>query len=339
MSGETSATLSTGSLTQKTWYRATVTSGVCSSANSSVATVDVSPTSVGGTATATLTTVCTGSGTTITLTGYTGTIQWYSSTDGSTYSIVSGQTSATLSTGNLTQKMWYQATVTSGACAPANSSVATVDITSSVSITSDPSSTGACQGSTAQFTVTANGVTDYQWQISTDNGSSWNSVSTGSGGTTYQYTTPAVTNGMSGYQYRCHVTGCGSPLDSAAATLTVSPTSVGGTATATLTTVCTGSGTTITLTDYTGTIQWYSSTDGSTYSIVSGQTSATLNTGSLAAATYYRAIVTSGSCSAATSTVAQVTIYPTGIGSRRPATRHGAHGAASGPWRSTGGCG
>jgi autotransporter-associated beta strand protein len=173
-------------------------------------------TPVGGTATATAATVCSGSGTTITLTSYTGTIQWYSSTDGSTYNIVSGQTSATLSTGNLTQKTWYRATVTSGVCGSADSSVATVD---------------------------------------------------------------------------------------------VSPTSVGGTATATLTTVCTGSGTTITLTDYTGTIQWYSSTDGSTYNIVSGQTSATLSTGNLTQKTWYRATVTSGVCSSANSSVATVDIY------------------------------
>ena len=182
---------------------------------------------MGGTATATLTTVCTGSGTTITLTGYTGTIQWYSSTDGSTYNIVSGQTSATLSTGTLTQKTWYRATVTSGVCSSANSSVATVD---------------------------------------------------------------------------------------------VSPTSVGGTATATLTTVCTGSGTTITLTGYTGTIQWYSSTDGSTYSIVSGETSATLSTGSLTQKTWYRATVTSGACSSANSSVATVDVSPTSVGGTATAT-------------------
>ena len=184
-------------------------------------------TPVGGTATATAATVCTGSGTTITLTGYTGTIQWYSSTDGSTYSIVSGQTSATLSTGSLTQKTWYQATVTSGVCGSANSSVATVD---------------------------------------------------------------------------------------------VSPTSVGGTATATLTTVCTGSGTTITLTGYTGTIQWFSSTDGSTYSIVSGQTSATLSIGSLTQKTWYQATVTSGVCSPANSSVATVDVSPTSVGGTATAT-------------------
>jgi len=62
--------------------------------------VTVAPTSVGGTATATDAIVCSGTGTTITLTGYTGTIQWQSKTTGE-YADISGQTGTTLSTGSL----------------------------------------------------------------------------------------------------------------------------------------------------------------------------------------------------------------------------------------------
>ena len=141
----------------------------------------------GGTATASASSVCSGSGTTITLTGNTGTIQWQSSTNGTDYSNIDGQTSSTLSTGNLTVKTWYRAVLTSDGCT-SNSSAATVDIY---------------------------------------------------------------------------------------------PTSVGGTATATASTVCSGSGTTISLSGNTGTIQWQSSTNGTDYSNISGQTSSTLSTGNL----------------------------------------------------------
>ena len=84
--------------------------------------------SVGGTATATASSVCSGSGTTITLTGNTGTIQWQSSTNGTDYSDISGATSSPLSTGNLTVKTWYKAKVTSGSCSAAYSSVADVTV-------------------------------------------------------------------------------------------------------------------------------------------------------------------------------------------------------------------
>ncbi len=127
-SGATTTTYTTPNLTANTWYRAALSNGGCGPEYSSSAAVTVNPASVGGTATATAPAVASGGSTTITLTGYTGTIQWYSSTDGISYTIMTGETADTVSTGSLTVDMWYRATVTSGVCGSANSSVATVTV-------------------------------------------------------------------------------------------------------------------------------------------------------------------------------------------------------------------
>ena len=79
-------------------------------------------------------------------------------------------------------------------------------------------------GSTAEFSVTASAgegeQLTYQWQQkATDTGSEWEDISNA---TTASYTTAGTTTNMSGYQYRCVVTGSGGvSVTSAAATLTV----------------------------------------------------------------------------------------------------------------------
>ncbi len=69
-------------LTTTTLYRANVTNGSCPAANAAPATITVNPVSVGGT-TSGAATVCAGSNSgTLTLSGYTGTIQGRNSTNG-----------------------------------------------------------------------------------------------------------------------------------------------------------------------------------------------------------------------------------------------------------------
>jgi len=96
-------------------------------------------------------------------------------------------------------------------------------------VTTQPSSTTNCAGSTTSFgavSTTAASPT-YQWQFSTNSGSTWANVTNGSGGTTTNYTTVANTTNMNGYEYRCVVTdACGTVVDSSAATLTVDQPSI-----------------------------------------------------------------------------------------------------------------
>ncbi len=86
-------------------------------------------------------------------------------------------------------------------------------------ITVNPSDQTVEEGNPATFNITATGSgLTYQWQQSTDAGSSWSNV----GSSSNSYSTGSTTAGMNGYLYRCIVTGACSPADtSATATLTV----------------------------------------------------------------------------------------------------------------------
>ncbi len=103
---------------------------------------------------------------------------------------------------------------------------------------------------------------------------------------------------------------------SSSATITVDPTSVGGTA-ATDQTICSGeTPANITLTGQTGAIQWQVSSDNSSFSDISGATATPLTgaqMGTLAATTYYRAAVTSGTCAVDYSNTVTIDIYSTTI--------------------------
>jgi hypothetical protein len=105
---------------------------------SSALAATVNPLSVSGTATATSPALYTGNGTTITLAGYTGTIHWEQSADGSTgWANVtggSGETTATYTTPTLTTgTYYYRAIVTSGVCSTSTSNTATVTVTEPLS--------------------------------------------------------------------------------------------------------------------------------------------------------------------------------------------------------------
>lgn len=313
--GAQSSTYTTPNLTAKTYFRAMVTSGVCSSTYSTTATVSVTPPGVGGTATATLSSVCSGSGTSVTLTGYTGIIQWQQSPDNVNWGNVlngSGATTATYTTPNLATKTYFRAAVSIGGCTPEYSTTATVNITPpSIAGTAIAAQSTVCSGNGTSLSLS--GYTGaIQWQQSA-NRSSWVNVTGGSGAISANYTTA----GLSGTTYfRAMVSngGC-TPAYSNELTVTVDPTSIGGVATASAAFVCLNSNTTITLTGHRGNIQWQQSADNTNWVNASGAgaQSSSYTTPNLTTKTYYRAIVTSGVCSLAYSTVAMVNITPTSV--------------------------
>ena len=89
-------------------------------------------------------------------------------------------------------------------------------------ITVQPSDNTVTEGQGATFTVEASAGSEtltYQWQQSTDNGSSWTNIESE---TNASYTINSTTTSMSGYQYRCVVkSASGVSVISNAATLTV----------------------------------------------------------------------------------------------------------------------
>jgi autotransporter-associated beta strand protein len=93
----------------------------------------------------------------------------------------------------------------------------------SASVVTDPVNKTVAEGQTASFSVVAGGASPtYQWQVSTDDGETWNAA-TGTGATTANYTTLATTGADDGNQYRCLIeVGCDSTSAiSAAATLSI----------------------------------------------------------------------------------------------------------------------
>ena len=171
---------------------------------------------------------------TVTATGSDPTYQWELSTDsGNSWDPVSdgtGGTTASYTTAATTGAMndYQYRCVVSVACddssAPSQAATLTVNC-ESATVTADPENAIAGLGATANFTVIASGspTMSYQWEVSTNDGETWNNVLGGSGGTSASYTTAATTLDDDGNQYRCVVTSsCDSSTDtSAAATLTV----------------------------------------------------------------------------------------------------------------------
>ena len=158
---------------------------------------------------------------------------------------------------------------------------------------------------------------NFQWLMQT-NGNGFTPIAGATGRT---YDPPAMAANTTAndivYQYRrratSNVSGTGTACDftdSTPVTITNSPTSVGGTASSNQS-ICYGTQPlNISLSGYRGSIQWQVSTDNTNFDNIGGATTATLTgsqMGSLTATTYYRAIVTSGVCTSAISTVVTIT--------------------------------
>jgi Secretion system C-terminal sorting domain len=163
--------------------------------------------------------------------------QWQVSTDGGTTfinitngGVYSNATTATLNITGATVAMnnYKYRCVANGTCTPsANSNAATLTVYTAVTVSANPAGVTICENSNTNFTVTAAGTTPtYQWQVSTNGGTTFTNVANGgvySGATTNTLALTAASFGLNNNQYRCVVNGtapCGA-LNSAAATLLI----------------------------------------------------------------------------------------------------------------------
>jgi gliding motility-associated-like protein len=240
-----------------------------------------------------------------------GTSQYTHPIAGGTWSVSNGATATISSSGLLTASTAENITLTYSytlnGC-PFSVTKAVV-ITGSPTITTQPSTTSQtiCINGTAtalSVTATGSGLT-YQWYKNTTAANTGGSILAGATAATY---TPLTTAAGTTYYY-CVVSGtCSlSTTSDASAAIIITPASVGGTVTAATASVCSGSTASLTLSGNTGTIQWQQLI-GSTWTDISGETSATLTTPSLTAATSFRAKVTNGSCSVAYSNTINITL-------------------------------
>jgi hypothetical protein len=161
----------------------------------------------------------------VTGSGSTRTYQW-ATNNGGGFVNITGATNSTYTTAPTVDAdygLQFQCTV-SVACdsSVVTSAAASLVVNCDPATTTDPVSQALGAGQTATFTVTGGGsLPVFQWQKSTDNGSTWNPIS---GATTASYTTPPAVVGDNGSQFRCVVSACGpTTATSATATLSVSP--------------------------------------------------------------------------------------------------------------------
>jgi gliding motility-associated-like protein len=189
-----------------------------------------------------------------------------------------------------------------------------VTVGASPAITTQPLATAsACQNAsyTLPATVTGSGLS-YQWFSNTTNSNSGGT----SLGTSNNARTSALTPSTSvvgTFYYYLVVTSGSCSVTSNVTVFTVDPLPVFGTASGTAT-VCSGSSTTLSLAGSTGAIQWQQSANGtsgwSNVSGGSGPTTASYTTAGLTATTFYRAVVSSGVCTALNSNVITITATP-----------------------------
>lgn len=171
-------------------------------------------------------------------------------------------------------------------------------------IGTQPAAATICAGANTTFTVAATGVSTYQWQVSTNGGSTWTNITNAGVYTTATTTTLNITGataGMTTYRYRCVTTNACGTTTSSGVVLTVNATpTVASTAPASR---C-GTGTvTLGATASAGTLGWYTAATGGT----SIGTGTSFTTPSISATTTYYVGATNGGCtSARTAVVATV---------------------------------
>jgi RHS repeat-associated protein len=253
--------------------------------------------------------------------------QWYSSTNGTTYTAISGATSQNYQPGNLTVTTYYYRTTVCHVQNCTTSNTATVTVYPQVvggSLSPTPQTINY-NTTPSQLTLSGvsggNGSYSYQWQSST-NSSFTSPTNVGTNSTTYQPPGLTVTT-----YYRVVVNSNGATANSASALVTVYPQLVPGTVTSSQTINYNYVPAQLNLTGISGgngsySYQWYySNNGGSTWPQLSGITGSTYTPGALTATTEYEVIVTSNSVPA-TSGIATITVYPQLVtGTVSPATQ------------------
>ena len=152
---------------------------------------------------------------------------WQSSVDNATFVTASGTSNTqNYQPASLTQNYYFRRQVSAGNCATNTSASILITVGAATVITTQPANFGLCANAGGTVSVAATGSNlSYQWQVSTDGGSTWANVSgvVYSTATTNALTLSNVPASYNNYQYRCLITGsCNPPsIASNAATMTV----------------------------------------------------------------------------------------------------------------------
>jgi hypothetical protein len=164
--------------------------------------------------------------------GHTGTLEykWQQSTTSSSsgFSDISSTDATTYDPSTISQTTWYKrlsrVTCSADWSGAIESNVIEMTVNSSITISTNPVNDtvyiNSCGFATFNVSLSSGNSPGYQWQVSTDNGSSWSSLvnsSIYSGVATTQLKVNASSNTFNGYRYRCVVTNsCGSATSGSA---------------------------------------------------------------------------------------------------------------------------
>lgn len=251
--------------------------------------------------------------------------QWeYSTNGGTTWSIIAGAISSSYNfpSPTVTHNNWQFRCVVTGQCGVSNSNAAVLTVNTAPAVTGQPANLAVCSGSAASFTVTATGSSiGYQWELSTDGGTTWNPIG---GATSATYSIASTLIGQNGHRFRCVVTGvCPPAATSSSATLTVNS-SVTVTTNPSNQTICEGTGTSFSAaasgsglnyqwevsTD--GGVTWNNVSNGANYSGASTTTLTLINTPPTFNQNRYRCNISSPPCTPGITASALLTVnsYP-----------------------------
>lgn len=261
--------------------------------------------------------VCSGSNsTTLTLPGFTGTVNyWQSSTDnfltaGNTTNIAVTTTSLVVT--NITATTYYRAVVTSGSCSALATSPVAINVNSSSPGILSSSNSTICQGGTASITIYNSTGTVLNWQSSTSSTFASGITTISSTATTL---TPTIATAGTFY-YRANVQPtCGLSAYTSGLPVTVSSGTppVGGAVTNANHCTSTGSGT-LTLSGYTGTItKWQYQNSGDVLWNDISNTTTTLSYSGLTNTRTYRTVLTNTGCGTANSSGGLITFGTTPV--------------------------
>lgn len=263
ISGATSATLLLSNVTvgmSNNLYRC-ITTNLCGSTTSTAALLTVNtPASIN--VQPQPATICSGQNTTLCVqaTGTNPQYQWQTNATGCTgaWTNIAGANSSCITLNNIIAAGYYRCNVSVASCGTVASNCVLVDVVNPVSITTHPSNVAVCAGGNASLTAAGSSSQSisYQWQISTDGGTTFSNIT---GANTATYAQNNVSTAANNNRYRCAMNNntCTSPVITNAATLTVRALPVVTLAASPLTTLLPGQLTTLTpsVTGSGGTIQ------------------------------------------------------------------------------------
>ena len=328
VSGQISATLTSGNLTVATWFKAKLASGNCS-VETPMVKVAVAPTAKSGIIVADKVSVCQNGIITFRLTGSIGSVyDWQSSPTGliGTFSSVGSGATYTTSPASLAT-LNVRCIVSNPGCSTATTSIKKVIVDKAAVAGTIKGGGAVCSSSVSTIQLTAY-VGKIQWEFSTDGVSFATAPYMSSGiytnpfkASTFTTTTSTgnsptyiITNIKDNTYFRAKVTnGSCSAVYTESVLYKNAIVATAGVVSAQASGVLSGSSTTLELANFAGTIVWQKSTNylstplTATWSTVSGTTSS-ISTGNLTAATAYRAMVSIGACSTEYSNICVVGI-------------------------------